>query len=248
MKEAVVLEHVTKSFKRPRTRRYSTLKELVIRGDWWRRGSGERVVALDDVSLAVPAGCCFGIVGSNGSGKSTLLRLIAGIYRPTSGKVVVNGRLSALLSLGLGFHPELSGRENALLGALAAGLTRREARRLLPEIVAFAELEDWIDAPVRTYSSGMYMRLAFSVAINVDPDVLLLDEILGVGDAHFVEKSRSKILDFKERGRTLILVSHALPTVAEWCDQAAWLEAGRLLLVGDARMVVARYKESVESP
>ena len=158
----------------------------------------------------------------------------------------MNGRLSALLNLGLGFHPELTGRENIIIGGLAMGLSRREIMRKLDEIVAFAELEEFIDAPVRTYSSGMYMRLAFSVAVNVDPDILLLDEVLAVGDAHFAEKSRARMEEFKEKGKTILLVTHDLATVESWCHQALWLEGGRVQALGKPREVAKKYyKESL---
>ncbi|MEN3009739.1 MAG: ABC transporter ATP-binding protein [Candidatus Bipolaricaulaceae bacterium] len=201
--------------------------------------------ALKDVSFSVPEGTVLGIIGPNGAGKSTLLRVIAGIYRPTSGRIIVNGRVSALLSLGLGFHPELSGRENIIIGGLAMGLSRREIKRRMEEIVEFAELQDFIDAPVRTYSSGMYMRLAFSVAVNVDPDILLLDEVLAVGDAAFAEKSRARMDEFKKQGKTILLVTHDLATVKSWCHQALWLNNGEVSALGDPKEVVDRYTESL---
>ncbi|MCS7240952.1 MAG: ABC transporter ATP-binding protein [Candidatus Bipolaricaulota bacterium] len=200
---------------------------------------------MKDVSFSVPEGTVLGIIGPNGSGKSTLLRLIAGIYRPTSGRIIVNGRVSALLSLGLGFHPELSGRENIIIGGLAMGLSRREIAYRMDEIIDFAELRDFIDAPVRTYSSGMYMRLAFSVAVNVDPDILLLDEVLAVGDAAFAEKSRARMDEFKKQGKTILLVTHDLPTVKSWCHQALWLNKGEVCALGDPKDIVDRYIESL---
>lgn len=247
MRDAIVLDRVSKSFKRYPTRGYTTLKDLLVRGEWLRRArSRGHVEALKDVSFSVREGTVLGIIGPNGAGKSTLLRLIAGIYRPTSGRIVVNGRLSALLNLGLGFHPELSGRENITIGGLASGLSRREIRRLFDEIVGFAEIEGFIDAPVRTYSTGMYMRLAFSVAVNVNPDILLLDEVLGVGDAHFAEKSRARMTKFKDEGKTILLVTHDLATVVNWTHQVLWLDQGRVRRLGDPKEVVARYRgESV---
>jgi len=246
MKPAVVLDHVTKTFRRYPAGRYTTLKDFLVRGAWLRRRIDLRIDAVKDVSLSIPEGIAFGIIGPNGAGKSTLLRLIAGIYHPDAGHIRVNGRLSALLALGLGFHPELTGRENVFVSGLASGLSRRDIRKLFDSIVEFAELGEFIDAPVRTYSSGMYMRLAFSVAVNVDPDVLLLDEVLGVGDAHFAEKSRARMLEFKKRGKTIVLVTHSLPTVVDWCQQAAWLEGGRLVMVGNPADVVTLYRQSVE--
>ena len=244
MKNAVIVENVSKRFRRYPTRGHTTLKEALLKGQLFRmRRDREYVEALKDVSFTVPEGTVLGIIGPNGAGKSTLLRLIAGIYRPTTGRVVVNGRLSALLNLGLGFHPELTGRENIIIGGLAMGLSRREIMRRLDEIVAFAELEEFIDAPVRTYSSGMYMRLAFSVAVNVDPDILLLDEVLAVGDAHFAEKSRARMEEFKEQGKTILLVTHDLATVESWCHQALWLEGGKVRALGDPHEVVSQYRE-----
>lgn len=244
MKNAVIVENVSKRFRKYPTRGHTTLKEALLKGQLLRmRRDREYVEALKDVSFTVPEGTVLGIIGPNGAGKSTLLRLIAGIYRPTTGRIVVNGRLSALLNLGLGFHPELTGRENIIIGGLAMGLSRREIMRRLDEIVAFAELEEFIDAPVRTYSSGMYMRLAFSVAVNVDPDILLLDEVLAVGDAHFAEKSRARMEEFKEGGKTILLVTHDLATVESWCHEALWLEGGKVRALGEPKEVVASYLE-----
>lgn len=249
MKDAIVLDHVSKSFKRYPTRGHTTLKDLIVRGEWLRRRQNrQHVEALEDVSFTVPEGTVLGIIGPNGAGKSTFLRLIAGIYRPSSGRIVVNGRVSALLSLGLGFHPELSGRENIVISGLAYGLSRWQIKKAFDEIVEFAELGEFIDAPVRTYSSGMYMRLAFSVAVNVDPDILLLDEVLAVGDAHFAEKSRARMEEFKKQGKTILLVTHDLATVANWCHQALWLEGGRVRALGDPGEAIARYREESLAP
>jgi lipopolysaccharide transport system ATP-binding protein len=245
MREAIVLEHVTKRFKRYQTPGYTTLKDLLVRGEWLRRRPGQYVEALHDVSLRVPEGMALGVIGPNGSGKSTLLRLIAGIYRPTSGRVIVHGRVSALLSLGLGFHPDLSGRENIIIGGLAMGLSRQEIMRKFDEIVQFAELEEFIDAPARTYSSGMYMRLAFSVAVNVDPDILLLDEVLAVGDAQFAEKSKARMEEFKKRGKTIILVTHNLAVVKSWCHQVLWLDQGKMRALGEPGDTVDCYLREV---
>lgn len=243
MKDAVVLIHVTKTFKRYPTRGYTTLKDLLVRGEWQRRiRSRQYVEALRDVSFSVPKGTVLGIIGPNGAGKSTLLRLIAGIYRPTSGRIIVNGRVSALLNLGLGFHPELSGRENIIIGGLAMGLSKREIKRRMKEIIEFAELQDFIDAPVRTYSSGMYMRLAFSVAVNVDPDILLLDEVLAVGDAAFAEKCLVRMNEFKRHGKTILLVTHDLGVVQHWCHQAVLLVEGGVRAMGQPDEVVKLYQ------
>lgn len=243
MREAIVLDRVTKRFHRYSG--YSSLKDMLVRRDWQRPPLGSYVEALHEVSLRVPEGVALGIIGPNGSGKSTLLRLIAGIYRPTSGTIAVTGRVSALLSLGLGFHPDLSGRENAMISGLAMGLSRRELTCKFDEIVHFAELEEFIDSPVRTYSSGMYMRLAFSVAINVDPDILLLDEVLAVGDERFQQKCLERMRAFKSQGKTIILVSHALSAVQALCDQACLLAAGRVIEAGEVRRVLDAYRHLV---
>ena len=170
----------------------------------------ETFAALKGISFQVPAGCTYGIVGRNGSGKSTMLKCVAGISRPTTGSVKVNGRISALIELGAGFHPEISGRENVFINGIMLGMTRKEIARRFDEIVEFAELEEFIDAPVKTYSSGMYMRLGFAVAIHVDPDVLLVDEVLAVGDEGFTHKCLDKFSDFRRRGKTVLLVTHSL--------------------------------------
>jgi len=242
MRDAIIVDHVSKRFKKYSRRGYTTLKDAVVKGHLFRFSRDRGYIeALKDVTFTVPQGTVLGIIGPNGAGKSTLLRLIAGIYRPSSGKIVVNGRVSALLNLGLGFHPELTGRENIIIGGLAMGLSRREIMKRMDEIIHFAELEDFIDAPVRTYSAGMYMRLAFSVAINVDPDVLLLDEVLAVGDAHFVEKSRARMDEFKKSGKTILLVTHDLPTAKNWCHQALWLDGGKIQALGKSTEVVDLY-------
>jgi ABC-type polysaccharide/polyol phosphate transport system ATPase subunit len=182
--------------------------------------------ALKDVSFSIERGETFGVIGDNGSGKSTLLKLITGIAKPTRGRVGVAGRVSPLIELGAGFHPDFSGRENIFLNGAILGLKRREMERLFERIVAFSELERFIDSPVKTYSSGMYMRLAFSIAIHVDPDILVIDEVLAVGDAAFQQKCLDQIQRFKHAGKTIVLVSHSLPTVREICQRAAWLDKG----------------------
>lgn len=245
MKDVIVLEHVYKRFKRYPTRSYTTLKDYVIRGDFLRCKPKQYVEAIKDATFSVAEGTVLGIIGPNGSGKSTLLRLIAGIYRPSSGRIFVKGRVSALLSLGLGFHPELTGRENIIIGGLAMGLSRREITKRLDEIIDFAELREFVDAPIRTYSSGMYMRLAFSVAINVNPDILLLDEILVVGDISFAQKCREKISEFKKSGKTILLATHDLEMVAHWCHKALLLQNGEVRALGEASKVVSLYKMEV---
>ena len=173
------------------------------------------------MSFSVPAGRTYGIIGRNGSGKSTALKLVAGITKPTTGTVKVEGRISALIELGAGFHPEISGRENVFINGIMLGLTKREVARRFDEIVEFAEMQDFIDAPVKTYSSGMYMRLGFAVAIHVDPDVLLVDEVLAVGDEGFTHKCLDKFGEFKRRGKTILLVTHSLNLVERFLRRSA---------------------------
>jgi len=197
--------------------------------------------ALDGVSFEVAKGSTFGVIGENGSGKSTLLKLVAGITKPTLGSLAVVGRVSALIELGAGFHPEISGRENVAINAIMLGLTRREVEERFSAIVAFAELEPFIDAPVKTYSSGMYMRLGFAVAIHVDPDVLLIDEVLAVGDEAFTRKCLDKIAEFRRRGKTILFVTHTLGLVEKLCDEVLWLRQGKVADRGDARRVVDAY-------
>jgi len=206
----------------------------------------ETLTALDDVSLTVPKGRTLGVIGRNGSGKSTLLKLVAGISKPSSGSVKVQGRISALIELGAGFHPEISGRENVFINGIMLGLTRREVTQRFDEIVEFAEMKEFIDAPVKTYSSGMYMRLGFAVAIHVDPDVLLVDEVLAVGDEGFTHKCLDKFGEFKRRGKTILLVTHSLGMVERFCDEALWLDAGRIKGSGDPKRIVGAYITDVE--
>jgi ABC-type polysaccharide/polyol phosphate transport system ATPase subunit len=206
----------------------------------------ETFPAIRDVTFTLPKGKTLGVIGRNGSGKSTLLKLVAGITKPTQGEVRVDGRISALIELGAGFHPEISGRENVFINGIMLGLTKREITRRFDEIVEFAELEDFIDAPVKTYSSGMYMRLGFAVAIHVDPEVLLVDEVLAVGDEGFTHKCLDKFSEFKRRGKTILLVTHSLSLVERFCDEALWLDAGQKMGMGDPKRVVGAYITDVE--
>ena len=245
---AIEFEHVTKVYRRHgRRRQFATLKSALLTGSLVKHlRPDESFSALTDVSVAVPRGACYGVIGRNGSGKSTLLKIVAGITKPTSGVVTVSGRVSALIELGAGFHPEISGRENVFINGIMLGLTRREISRKFDEIVEFAELEDFIEAPVKTYSSGMYMRLGFAVAINVNPDILLVDEVLAVGDAGFSLKCLDKFAEFKRRGKTILLVTHGLSMIERFCDEAVWLEAGRNQSAGDPTRVVQMYLADVE--
>jgi lipopolysaccharide transport system ATP-binding protein len=198
------------------------------------------------VSLTVPKGRTLGVIGRNGSGKSTLLKLVAGITKPTSGTVKVDGRISALIELGAGFHPEISGRENVFINGIMLGLSKREVEERFDDIVDFAELREFIDAPVKTYSSGMYMRLGFAVAIHVDPDVLLVDEVLAVGDEAFTHKCLDKFSEFRRRGKTVLIVTHSLGLVERLCDEAVWLDGGEKEAEGDPKRVIGAYLTAVE--
>jgi ABC-type polysaccharide/polyol phosphate transport system ATPase subunit len=243
MSTAIEAINLSKVYRRyARRRQFATLKSALITGSLIRDLQPEETFpALGGVSFRVPRGCTCGIIGRNGSGKSTLLKCIAGITRPTSGEVRVEGRVSALIELGAGFHPEISGRENVFINGIMLGLSKRDIQRRFDEIVHFAELRDFIDAPVKTYSSGMYMRLGFAVAINVDPDVLLIDEVLAVGDQAFTAKCLDKFAEFRRRNKTILLVTHALDLVEKFCDRALWLDGGRTLAEGEPRRVVAAY-------
>jgi len=246
---AIEVIHASKIYRRfSRKRQFATLKSALLSGSLIRDlRPDETFAAIRDVSFTVPAGRTLGVIGRNGSGKSTMLKLVAGITKPTSGTVSVNGRISALIELGAGFHPEISGRENVFINGIMLGLSKREISARFDEIVEFAELKEFIDAPVKTYSSGMYMRLGFAVAIHVDPDVLLVDEVLAVGDEGFTHKCLDKFGEFKRRGKTILLVTHSLGLVERFCDEALWLDAGQMKAMGDPKRVVGAYITDVES-
>ena len=245
---AIELNHVSKVYRKFGNRRqFATLKSALLSGSLVRDlKPDESFTAVSDVTVKVPAGRTLGVIGRNGSGKSTLLKLVAGITKPSTGELVVRGRISALIELGAGFHPEISGRENVFINGIMLGLTKKEVARRFDEIVEFAELQDFIDAPVKTYSSGMYMRLGFAVAIHVDPDVLLVDEVLAVGDEGFTHKCLDKFAEFKRRGKTILLVTHSLGLVERFCDEALWMDAGRMKALGDPKRVVGAYVTDVE--
>lgn len=236
---AVSIQDVSLRFRLYRERNNS-FKTALMRG---RVSVHEDFWALKDVNLEIPQATTFGIIGHNGAGKSTLLKCLARIYQPTRGKIQFNGRMASMLELGSGFHPELSGRENIYLNASILGLPRREVDRRIEDIIAFSDIGKYIEQPIKNYSSGMYVRLGFSVAINVDPDILVVDEILAVGDARFREKSRSKFIELKDSGRTVIMVSHSPKNVRELCDSVAWLDHGEVKMVGDPDEVVSAYEE-----
>jgi ABC-type polysaccharide/polyol phosphate transport system ATPase subunit len=232
------------------TYRTSMEKKPTFKGTIVRLGRRERTVreirAVRNVSLEVARGSVVGIMGANGAGKSTLVRTMAGILPPTEGRVEVQGRVSTLLALGVGFNKDLTGRQNVKLGGLAAGLTREQLDEKYEDIVEFAELEEFMDMPMRTYSSGMYGRLGFSVAVNMEPDILLIDEALSVGDARFRKKSARKMRDLCGGGRTIVLVSHALGTIADLCDAAVWMHKGELQMQGEPQGVIDAYTQFLE--
>jgi ABC-2 type transport system ATP-binding protein/lipopolysaccharide transport system ATP-binding protein len=226
------------------TERRNSVKERLVRGrartdgDFW---------ALRDVSFEVPRGTTFGLIGHNGSGKSTMLKLLAGVHRPTSGSVITDGRVSALLELGAGFHGELTGRENVHLNGSILGLSRRQIEESMEKIIDFADIGDFIDAPVKVYSSGMYVRLGFSIAVTVDPEILIVDEIIAVGDEQFQRKCFDYMFELRKRGTTIVLVTHSLGLVQDLCDEAVWLDHGRVQRIGDSREVVQGYLDSVNT-
>jgi len=244
---AIELDGVSRVYQKYSSRhRFQTFKSAMVRGNLFGSlKANELVTALSDISLQVEKGETFGLIGENGSGKSTLLKIIAGIAKPTVGNVRTEGKISALIELGAGFHPEISGRENVFINGIMLGLTKKEIGRKFEEIVRFAELEEFIDAPVKTYSSGMYMRLGFSVAINVNPDILLTDEVLSVGDAAFVPKCLDKIDDFRRRKKTIVFVSHDLDTVKKICDRVAWIKNGRIQMLGEPKRTVDAYLQDI---
>jgi ABC-type polysaccharide/polyol phosphate transport system ATPase subunit len=240
---AVKVQDVSVTYRTTWERR-PTLKEAMI-----RFGRGERAVreveALKHVSFTVPEGTALGIVGANGAGKSTLIRTIGGILPPTEGRIEVHGRISALLALGVGFNPSLSGRENVILGGLASGLTRAQIAERSQEIEDFAEIGEFMDMPIRTYSSGMRSRLAFSVAVHMEPDILMIDEAMSAGDARFKQKAAAKMQELMQSARAMFLVSHALASIEEICNRAIWLHKGDLMLEGEPREVIDAYTEFI---
>lgn len=225
--------------------RTPTLKQAVV-----RLGRGERAVrevqALKNVSFVVPEGTALGIVGANGAGKSTLVRTLGGILPPTSGRIEVHGRISALLALGVGFNPNLSGHENVVLGGLASGLNKKQVEARADEIAEFAELGDFMDLPIRTYSSGMRSKLAFAVSVHMDPDILMIDEALSAGDAKFKKKAADKMHELMSSARALFLVSHALGSIKDLCNRAIWLHKGELMLEGEPEQVIAAYTKFLD--
>jgi len=245
---AIELVNVSKVYRRYSGRQFATLKSALLKRSLLRDlRPNEAFVALKDVTFSVARGSTVGVIGRNGSGKSTALKLVAGITKPSAGTVRVTGRISALIELGAGFHPEISGRENVFINGIMLGLSKREVEERFDDIVNFAELREFIDAPVKTYSSGMYMRLGFAVAIHVDPEVLLVDEVLAVGDEAFTHKCLDKFGELHRRGKTVLIVTHSLGLVERLCDDAVWLDAGEMQTQGDPKRVVGAYLTAVEA-
>ncbi|MFA5015646.1 MAG: ABC transporter ATP-binding protein [Actinomycetota bacterium] len=239
---AVAVKSVTKRY-RIHHEKTPSLKQTILK---FKRTTYEEFLALDDVSFSIKHGETCGIIGPNGSGKSTLLKLMARIIQPTSGEIIVNGPLSALLELGAGFHPDLTGRENIYINAAILGMKKRDVDRKLNDIIGFSELERFIDMPVKNYSSGMYMRLGFSVAINVNPDIMLVDEVLAVGDQAFQAKCYKVIYDFMKRGKTIIIVSHDLETISDLCSKVVFLRDGKIVDMGKPLDIVSKYRAYIE--
>ena len=238
---AVRISDVNKRFRLYHERNQS-LKSAILRG---RTSKHEDFWALKDISFDVIEGHTHGLIGSNGSGKSTLLKCLAKIYWPTSGTIEYRGRMASLLEVGSGFHLELSGRENIYLNGSILGMSKKEIDSKFDEIVDFSGVERFLDQPVKNYSSGMYVRLGFSIAINVDPDILVVDEVLSVGDEEFQRKSFQKFLEFKKRGKTVILVTHTMPVVEDICDSVTWINDGVMMQTGQAAQVVKNYQSSL---
>ncbi len=234
---AIKVENMTKEFKlfydKP-----STLKERLV---FWNHKKAEKRQVLKNINIDIKKGETVALVGTNGSGKSTLLKLMTKIIYPSKGKITTNGKLTSLLELGAGFHPDFTGRENIYFNASIFGLTRKEIESRIEDIIEFSELGEFIDSPVRTYSSGMYMRLAFSVAINVDAEILLIDEILAVGDQHFQDKCFAKLHELKNSNKTIVIVSHSLESVKDLCDRAIWIYDGEVKLDGKTPKVISEY-------
>jgi len=239
---AIIVDDVSKKF-RLQTDRAHSIKELITRRD--RNAGVDHFWALRDVGIEIPQGSMYALIGHNGSGKSTLLRCIAGIYRPTSGRVKVDGRISTLLELGAGFHPDLTGRENVYMNATILGMSKKQIDGVFDEIVEFAGIADFIDSPVKIYSSGMYVRLGFSVAIHVDPEILIIDEVIAVGDQEFQRRCFEHLYELRRKGVTIVVVTHGMDTVQSMCDRAAWLDHGVLQEEGPAAEVASHYLRRV---
>ena len=237
---AIKVSHVTKKFKIYYDKA-NTLKERLV--FWKNNNKNEERTVLEDINIEIKKGETVALIGTNGSGKSTLLKLMTKIIYPTKGKIITVGKLTSLLELGAGFHDDFTGRENIYFNASIFGLTKSEIDAKVDDIIAFSELEEFIDNPVRTYSSGMYMRLAFSVAINVNAEILLIDEILAVGDQHFQDKCFKKLEELKNSDKTIVIVSHSLDSVRKLCDRAIWIKDGHVEMDGETNNVIDKYLE-----
>ncbi|MGM9579678.1 MAG: ABC transporter ATP-binding protein [Anaerovibrio sp.] len=233
----ISVNNVKKNYRVYRDKGYS-LKEKLL---FWQRNSYDVRAVLKGVSFDIKKGEAVGLIGKNGSGKSTMLKLLSRIMYPDSGDIMVSGRTVSLIELGAGFHPDMSGRENIYINASIFGLSSKEIDKKLQTIIDFSELWDYIDDPIRTYSSGMYMRLAFAVAINIEADILLIDEILAVGDAHFQAKCFKKLKEIKETGTTIVIVSHSLGQIEEFCDKSIWIKDGYIEMIGLPKVVHEKY-------
>ena len=235
--DAIIVDHVYKTFN-VYLDKANSFKERLI---FWKRNRREKREVLNNINLSIKKGESVALIGVNGSGKSTLLKLMTKIIYPNKGKIIIYGKLTSLLELGAGFHPDFSGRENIYFNASIFGLTKKEIDKRIDRIIEFSELGNYIDNPVRTYSSGMYMRLAFAVAINVDADILLVDEVLAVGDQHFQDKCIAKMKELKKEGKTIVFVTHSMHLAESFCDRGIWIENGKVRMDGKSKEVTKKY-------
>lgn len=235
--DAIIVDHVYKTFN-VYLDKANSFKERLL---FWKRNRREKREVLNNINLSIKKGESVALIGVNGSGKSTLLKLMTKIIYPNKGKIITYGKLTSLLELGAGFHPDFSGRENIYFNASIFGLTKKEIDKRIDRIIEFSELGNYIDNPVRTYSSGMYMRLAFAVAINVDADILLVDEVLAVGDQHFQDKCIAKMKELKKEGKTIVFVTHSMHLAESFCDRGIWIENGKVRMDGKSKEVTKKY-------
>ena len=235
--DAIIVDHVYKTFN-VYLDKANSFKERLL---FWKRNRKEKREVLNNINLSIKKGESVALIGVNGSGKSTLLKLMTKIIYPNKGKIITYGKLTSLLELGAGFHPDFSGRENIYFNASIFGLTKKEIDKRIDRIIEFSELGNYIDNPVRTYSSGMYMRLAFAVAINVDADILLVDEVLAVGDQHFQDKCIAKMKELKKEGKTIVFVTHSMHLAESFCDRGIWIENGKVRMDGKSKEVTKKY-------
>lgn len=240
---AIEITNLWKLFRRQKQRTFKEMLPALLGGG--KKNVIDTFWALQDISFQIKKGETFGIIGPNGSGKSTLLKILAGVTKPSKGEFKLDGVIAPLIELGAGFHPEMTGRENIFLNSIILGATREQTAPKIQSIIEFSEIADFIDQPVKHYSSGMYMRLAFAVAIHTDFDILLVDEILAVGDEKFQKKCYAKMKEFKDQGKTIVLVSHSLATVRSFCDKAAYIKFGQLIASGDSAEVTKVYEKDI---